>query len=460
MNKQSMVNAVAPVFFLIMLLASGIYIVPYLNIPAVPYIGTAGLAFGKQVLFVCLMLMLGSTLRWREAMATKFTLLCCIWVLVHMVHWLLRLEYGEIYFHRMVQIVFIWVFVNYILQLREGDGKPYLGLQVWFYPPFFGMSCILVVIFSFDVEIASLIQLGFGGNSFGFSIWLSQFVFLTLFFYLNFNSKSQSIHKAIVWATSILILQVFTGGRAGLMASFAIFIYFSYQHGGFRWVLLCVPYLLAVTAFAHEISVFISTQASVGVGPGGGIGLHVLRIVPAIGIEPNLFNELNVKGSDQLHLIAVKGNDLLQWLDRLLSFRLTIMIDAFSRKGILPLFFGSGVGNFQGNLPSGIMNHVHNIYLRALGELGVVGFATLIALTALPFRKQSRPFFKQLANLDKSKSVVQKNTTAMLVYIGVVILLGMLHSEYITTALSTCLIFWLCYAEILRGQAATNLGGS
>jgi len=129
------------------------------------------------------------------------------------------------------------------------------------------------------------------------------------------------------------------------------------------------------------------------------------------------------------------------------------MIDAFSRKGILPLFFGSGVGNFMGTLPTGIMNHVHNIYLRALGELGVVGFGSLIAMTALPFRKQ-------VANLDKSKSVLQKNNTAMLFYMGVVILVGMLHSEYITTALSTCLIFWLCYAEILRGQSATNLGGS
>ena len=222
-----MVDAVAPMFFLVILLASGIYIVPYLDIPAVPYLGTAGLAFGKQVLFVCLMLMLGSTLRWREAIGTKFSLLCCIWVLIHMVHWLLRREYGEIYFHRMVQVAFIWVFVNYIQQLREGDRKPFLGLQVCFHPPLFGMFCILVVMFSFNVEIARLIDVGFGGNRFGFSIWLSQFVFLTFFVYLNLNSKSQSIHKAIVWATSILILQIFTGGRTGLLASFAIFIYFS-----------------------------------------------------------------------------------------------------------------------------------------------------------------------------------------------------------------------------------------
>jgi O-antigen ligase len=96
-----------------------------------------------------------------------------------------------------------------------------------------------------------------------------------------------------------------------------------------------------------------------------------------------------------------------------------------------------------------VFESTHNIYLRALGELGVVGFATLIAMMALPFRKQ-------LVNLDKRESVLQKNNTAILFYIGIVILVGMLHSEYITTALSTCMLFWLCYAETIRGQTATS----
>jgi hypothetical protein len=422
-----------------MLLISGIYIVPYLDVPAVPYLGgVAGLAFGKQILFVCLIVMMGSTLSWREAIGSMFTLLCCIWVLIHMSHWLLRQEYSNIYFQRMVQIAFIWVFVNYILQQREDDRKQFLSLQVLYYPPLFGTICILLVMFSFNPEIARLIDGGFGGNRFGFSIWLSQFIFLTFFVYLNLNSKSISIRKAIVWATPILILQVFSGGRTGLLASFAIFLYFAYQQGGFRVILLCVLYLTAVCIFSSILSNWIGTYSSVGVGSNGGISLHILRIAESIPSE-----HFPAAISSEHNLI--NWNQLLQLLDRISSYRLSIMTDAFSRTDIWSLIFGTGVGNFQGSLPTGTMNHVHNIYVRALGELGVIGFATLIAMVALPFRKK-------FVNLVKFKSVSQNKNNSMLVYCGIVILVGMLHSEYLTTALSTCMLFWLCYAEIIRVQ--------
>ena len=187
---------------------------------------TAGLAFIKRVLFVCLMAMLGSTLRWREAIGTKFTLLCGIWVLIHLGLWLLHREHDSLYFQRLVQIAFVWVFVNYVLQRREVDRKPFFGLLDLFYPPYFAIVCLLVILCSFNLEFGREITLGFGGNSFGFSIWLSQFVFLTFFVSMNLNNKSQSIRNAIVCVTPILMLQIFTGGRAGLFASLLIFIYF------------------------------------------------------------------------------------------------------------------------------------------------------------------------------------------------------------------------------------------
>jgi O-antigen ligase len=433
-----------------MLLISGIYRVPYLDFARFDYMDTAGLAFIKRVLFVCLMAMLGSTLRWREAIGTKFTLLCGIWVLIHLGLWLLHREHDSLYFQRLVQIAFVWVFVNYVLQRREVDRKPFFGLLDLFYPPYFAIVCLLVILCSFNLEFGREITLGFGGNSFGFSIWLSQFVFLTFFVSMNLNNKSQSIRNAIVCVTPILMLQIFTGGRAGLFASLLIFIYFSYQHSGFRVFVWCAPYLAAVLYFSRSFSDWIGQTAGINtagyetaenIALGGSIGVSIFRVPP-------------INNNPSFH-----GYEFLNWLDALLSYRLTIMDSALSRIDFSSLY-GLGVNNFMGSLPSGEMNHVHNIYIRALGELGVVGFVTLIAIMILPFRKQWVSFFKQLVSLGKSKSVSQKNTNAMLFYISVVILVGMLHSEFITTALSTCLLFWLCYAETLRAQAATNLGGS
>lgn len=438
-----MVNTVVPVFFLVMLLISGIYVVPYLDVPEVPYlVGVAGLAFGKQILFVCLMVMMGSTFRWREVIGTRFTLLCCIWLLIHMVHWLLRREYDGTYLHRIVQIAFIWVFVNYIIQQREEDRKPFLGLQVLSYQ-FFSIFCILVVTFSFNAEVARLIVNGFGGNRFGFSIWLSQFVFLTFFIHLNLNSKNKSILIAIIWVTPILILQIFTGGRTGILASFVIFLYFAYQQGGFRVFILSVPYLATVIFFSNNLSNMIGTSSGFSQGAEGGIGLSIFRVNDAIFSEYNLQHR-NVADRLSSYRLSI----ITEWVDRLSSFRLSIITDAFSRADTFSLFFGNGVENFMGKLPTGSLNHVHNIYLRALGEIGVIGFATLIAMMALPFRIQ-------LVNLYKCENVLQKNNTTMLVYCSVVILVGMLHSEYITTGLSTCMIFWLCYAETIRVQTAT-----
>ncbi len=79
---------------------------------------------------------------------------------------------------------------------------------------------------------------------------------------------------------------------------------------------------------------------------------------------------------------------------------------------------------------------VHNIYVRALGEIGIVGLAVLLALLAFPFRGSAR----------------EVDVIAAQVYCGVFLMIGMIHPELLTTAISTCMIFWLCYAEALRYQ--------
>ncbi len=46
----------------------------------------------------------------------------------------------------------------------------------------------------------------------------------------------------------------------------------------------------------------------------------------------------------------------------------------------------------------------------------------------------------------------QPDIGASKVYCGIFLMVGMVHPELLTTAISTCMIFWLSYAEALRSQ--------
>lgn len=397
---NSRVYAAIPFFFALILLLSGVYEIPFVSVD-VPLV-----AKGKQVLFVCFMVLMGGFLRWREAMRSWFTLFCGIWALLHIGHWVFRAGYGDIYFHRLIQIAFIWVFVNFVVQRKEGSA-PFFAIRTYFSPALFSAACLLLALFVFHPGLVRAITGGLGGNRFGFSIWLSQFVFLT--FLVSMGKPGQSSLSVFAWATPIVVLQVFTGGRAGLLASLAIWLYFAHRLGGVRMLTMNVAYLamlITLSAAALTLS-YINTDETI---------FRVTKIVP-----------------DVVYMFA--GSDTLSWLDRLSSYRIGILASVITTLDADSILLGKGVGNFQGHVPWG-MSEVHNIFLRALGELGVIGLGTMVALLALPY-------YKQAQNAD---------IAATRFFCGIFILVGMLHSEFLTTAISTCMVFWLGYAELLRGQ--------
>lgn len=392
--------AAIPFGFAVLLYLSGVYEIPFVTVDV------ALVAKTKQVLFVGFMVLIGYFLRWRVAIMSWFTLFCGIWALLHIGHWALRAENGDVYFHRLIQIAFIWVFVNFVVQQKEGN-EPFLGLRAYFSPAIFSAACLLLALFVFRPELAGAITGGLGGNRFGFSIWLSQFVFLT--FLVSMGKPGQSSLSVFAWATPIVVLQVFTGGRAGLLASLAIWLYFAHRLGGVRMLTMNVAYLamlITLSAAALTLS-YINTDETI---------FRVTKIVP-----------------DVVYMFA--GSDTLSWLDRLSSYRIGILASAITTLDADSILLGKGVGNFQGHVPWGTAE-VHNIFLRALGELGVIGLGTMGALLALPYHKQAQ----------------NAGIAATRFFCGIFILVGMLHSEFLTTAISTCMVFWLGYAELLRGQ--------
>lgn len=398
-SLNSQVYAAIPFFFALILLLSGAYEIPLVSVDV------AFVAKAKQVLFVCFMVLMGGFLRWRVAMKSWFTLFCGVWALLHIGHWAFRAENGDVYFHRLIQIAFIWVFVNFVVQRKE-DNEPFFSLHTYFSPALFSAACLVLASFVFHPDLVRAITNGLGGNRFGFSIWLSQFVFLT--FLVSQGKPGQTPLSAFAWATPILVLQVFTGGRAGLLASLAIWLYFAHRQGGIRMFTMNVAYLAML--------ITLSTASVLSYVPADETIFRVTQMVP-----------------DAVYMFA--GNDTLGWLDRLSSYRLGILASAITTLDANSILLGKGVGNFQGHVPWG-MAEVHNIFLRTLGELGVIGLGTMAALFALPYRKQAR----------------HADVAAARFFCGIFMLVGMLHSEFLTTAISTCVVFWLGYAELLRSQ--------
>lgn len=237
-----------------------------------------------------------------------------------------------------------------------------------------------------------------------FSIWLAQLIFLTLL--ISLSKQGWSVLRAFTLATPILALQVFTDGRTGLLASLAIWLYFSFREGGVRLLIMSGLYLSVLIPFSVAIS-------------------------PLPDVYP---------GTSIFRVIDLQFDDgVFAWLDRLSSYRLGIMASALSSLDMGTIFLGKGMMNFKG-WAIGYPWDAHNIYVRALGEIGIVGLAVLLALLALPFRGSAR----------------EVDIVAAKVYCGVFLMIGMIHPELLTTAISTYMIFWLCYAEALRYQRNQN----
>jgi hypothetical protein len=116
-------------------------------------------------------------------------------------------------------------------------------------------------------------------------------------------------------------------------------------------------------------------------------------------------------------------------LDRLSGYRLGITVNAVAARDTRSLLLGKGVMNFQG-AAIGELWQVHNIFVCTLGELGLAGLL-------------ARIFFFRGEGIS-----LRLSGAFCLIYL----MIGMLHPDLLLTAISTCLIFWVAYAALLKQQ--------
>jgi hypothetical protein len=222
---------------------------------------------------------------------------------------------------------------------------------------------------------------------------------------LNFFLFRESFRKSLPFVASciLLVLQAFTGGRLGVLMTLAAMLYFLPQivRGWFgRAVAGLGILILAVLADNYSPTKYLTDNASIF------RGLTEWQAAP----------------------------DLLTYLDRISAHRIQIMITALQSIRVEDLLFGKGAGHFDVSV-DGRFWMVHNVFLKMLGEFGVMAFVFQLMIVVLPF---SSAFRRMSAGSELH----------LLWLIGIMI--GSLQPRYLLTGLSDCLVVWLCYALIFR----------
>jgi hypothetical protein len=386
---------------------SGIYAIPYSNI------SVDSIVHAKRLCFLGIMILLAVlAAAWRpDPVDRRLTIYCALLALVFAGNALFRQDMPEEYFYYMISIAFIWLFVRHVVDERFSLSRFMSYLRVGVVAINLLSVFVLIGCLSGADEIQRLVVSGFDGNRVNFSIWLWQIVFLN--FALMRRERPIAHFLLVMAASSILLtIQVFTGGRIGVLATLATVIYFTWSRlDDVRFRFSVLGWLLLLVWVSAEYSPIPGQKETISV-----------------------FRELNA---------YQRPGDLLEYVDRLLSHRVRIFINAVAALDAKDLLIGKGAGHFH-VVADSVTWMVHNVFLKMLGEFGISVLGLLVALVWLPFNAKYR---------------ASRDGYDLYLMLLVSIMVGMLQPRFIVTGISNCLVTWLCYAMILkRADSARNVG--
>lgn len=368
----------------------------------------------KNLLMLALMALLVVSINWRAIKPDIFLLACGVWLLFNLYTWIEHQEPADTYIRRAGQSVFFFLFVAYLRQHPEKNPCIGPAASGWFFPWWIFGGLWLVIALNVMGWLAADVEGGFGNSRVNFSIWLMQLVALFLLMRLAGREvRPKVLIACLLLITPAFILQNMTGGRSGLLGSFLLVCVFAFRWGGVKALLVSGLWLYVVA-------------------------LGVAHYHPLISPENNLnvFRSLEVTDYSTLNAIIV-------WLDQLSSYRVSILITAFSSLDAAGYWFGVGLGNFVGWAPTypelGIME-VHNVFLKILGEYGVFGFLAAVFLTVWPVAYRPANDMQLLALYVQS----------------IYFVVAMVHPDLMLTAINLSLVYLSCYAYSVATRAAPS----
>lgn len=411
------------VSFSVLFLISGFYIIPFTDF-SVPFVAAI-----KKVFFLFVIVLLINRLNFKKISQEFTTLILVLLLIYYLGQFLYSQEHLSEYIKRIGDIIFIACLGSFILQ---GKKSAYISLLSKIFKPFYIFLFFLSAIFFtvFNKDFCDAFKLGFGNNRANFQIWMSQFIFLM---YLTCNAKkNEQIKSKFIWTKNfkeiflvspIIVLLTWFGLRTGLIISLMVILYFSSKDGVLKF------FKVGLVLFSI---------------------IFIANILSPVKDRP-LFRQLTISQND-LNILASKNNTLFsntqtfskvdifyQFLDTISSQRLQTIFGGFRTINQENFLFGQGFDNVRINLSGGGSLEIHNVYLQVLTELGFIGFSLFICLLFYPF---------YLVFIKKRKS---NETTPNEVFICLAfMIIGLIHPELLIFQLSTCILFWVCYFEIIR----------
>lgn len=373
--------------------------IPHININSTLYLG-------KNALLISLLALLIIATDWRRVKSDGFSALCIIWFILNIFFWLEFQEPTDSYARRLVQIVFAFLFITFLRQQPEKNPCLHANITKWFHPRITLLFICTLIALSLTTQFSQNLINGFGNSRVNFSIWLVQIVVLLL---IPTYSKGPNGHTPLLLVlfltTPVFILQSLTGGRTGLLGTLLIVLFFAYRKAQFRGVIISFAWLLLVTQV-------ISSKYAV--------------MIPQENI--NILRNVSTDGS------------FFERIDAVSSYRLSILVTAFSGMNIKDYLFGVGLGQFVGWAPTypelGVVE-VHNVLLKTFGEFGIFGFLTLSALVALSILR--RPI---------KSTAYQHALVIQLVYL----IMAMLHPDLMFTAINVSFVYLALYAITIKSS--------
>jgi len=134
--------------------------------------------------------------------------------------------------------------------------------------------------------------------------------------------------------------------------------------------------------------------------------------------------------------------EIPSYLDQISSHRLSIFLEGAASLDVRAAIYGKGLGNFKVDLPEKSWS-VHNVFLKIFGEFGILVLLMLILMLAIPIFHARGPSWRNKA-------------ARFMIFVGIGI--AMMQPQYLVTGLSECLVFWVCYAWLMRADPDQNDG--
>lgn len=406
------------ILLLVLICISGFYKIPYL---AVDISQTLDI---KRGFYFIILTGMATLVSWRRVKKNIIFWSFLVWILVNIASCaILSNTLYPAVLTRVVQGVFVYTLIVYLAQ--SFPAEKILILIRKFNPlPMFIIGC-LVLGLAYKDELWRLnLYDGFGGNRVNFSIWIAQFTFLIIMYFLTFEAK-ESIHfknekiiwkiwsKPLIFVTPLLALQTIITSRLGLMASvMLVCCYGSLNFRSLKGLIISGAFCAGTVLFFNSFSPFLIASLNNNPSP------------------PNLFRGILVQEFNTSHI------DLFGWIDQFTALRLSIFVSGLSVLTPSIILFGLGVDNFKGLSSSGDYWAIHNVLLNSLGELGFLGFLSFSVILVMPFLSKSRnslDFFIKFFCLLWTT-------------------IAMLQPDFLITQVSTSLAYFIAYVYLCRDR--------